>query len=57
MRVINTILAAVMVWLGLTVISWSSICTQPWIFVVLGVVCFVMAFYLMCVALAGSSKS
>lgn len=52
MRVINTILAAVMVWLGRTVISWSSLTTQPWIFVVLGIVCFILALYLVCLAIA-----
>lgn len=52
MRVFNTILAAVMVWLGRTVISWSSLTTQPWIFVVLGIVCFILALYLVCLVIA-----
>jgi hypothetical protein len=52
MRIFNTILAALLVWGGRTMISWSDVTTQPWIFVTLGIVCFILALYLVCLAIA-----
>ena len=55
MRVFNTILAALLVWGGRTMISWSGLTTQPWIFVTFGIVCFIVAVVLVCEAIASNA--
>lgn len=55
MRIFNTILAALLVWGGRTMISWSDVTTQPWIFIVFGIVCFIVAVVLVCEAIASNA--